>query len=656
MLRSLKCLLGFTLSAFALATLASAQAPQPGQPATAQKSSQSGVTTIHSGTQLVIVDVVVTGRNQKPVHGLKASDFTVTEENVPQIVKHFEEHTAPTLADTTKFPSMPKFPPGIFTNYTPEPVNGAVNLLLLDALNTPLRDQLYVRQQLLAYLNSAPPGTRIAIFGLTSQLTILQGFTSDPDVLKAVASKKFGKISPLLQDSVGGNGIQNSIADDMEDMGVPAATVANLRQFDAQQQSFQLQSRIKYTLDAMNQLARYLSSIPGRKNLIWFSGSFPISILPDITQASNGTSALTDPFAVVADYEKEFRDTVGLLARSQVAVYPIDARGLTNSPVFDASTTRNYSRNPARMMQDQNKFSSDTAAEHATMSEMAEATGGHAFYNTNGLTQAVATAIDDGSNFYTLTYTPANPNRDGKFRKIKVQLAHEGGVSLSYRHGYYADDPEKDPPVERNQPQLSKVADAAVTASAPTSQQSARVAMMRGSPTPTEIIMKVAVYPIGPSTQTEDNPAPGNVLSEKVRGPFRRYSVNYAIDPSGITFLRTADGKIHANFELVIFVFNPDGVLLNRLIADLHVASPMDELRKNVANGIQYHQEISAPAKGEYFFRIVVHDLTRDRFGAVEVAASEVKNLQLPTAPPTPATSASPAVKPADATAPPAPK
>ncbi|HEX3373603.1 MAG TPA: VWA domain-containing protein [Edaphobacter sp.] len=646
MLRVFKCLLGSASTTLVLATLTSAQTPQPSQPPATQQPSQSGVATLRAGTQLVVVDVVVTDKNQRPIHGLKASDFTLTEENAPQTIKHFEEHTALTPADATKFPALPKFPPGVFTNYTPAPVNGAVNLLLLDALNTPVRDQAYVRQQLLAYLNATPPGTRIAIFGLTTQLTILQGFTSDPEILKAVTSSKLGKNSPLLQDSVGGGGIQNSTADNLEDAGADATTVANLRQFDAQQQSFQLQLRVKYTLDAMNQLARYLSSIPGRKNLIWFSGSFPISVLPDTT------GNLTDPFAVVADYEKEFRETVNLLARSQVAVYPVDARGLTNAPVFDASTSRNYAapgRGTARMTQDLNKFSTDTAAEHSTMSQMAEATGGHAFYNTNGLTQAVATAINDGSNFYTLTYTPSNPPSDGKFRKIKVQLA-QGGVNLAYRHGYYADDPYKSPSAATNgQPQQTKVADSAVTSATPNPLQAMRVAMMRGSPTPTEIIMKVAVLPTGPSTQTEDTPAPNNILSEKVHGPFRRYSVSYAIEPADITFLRAPDGKIHAAFELIIFVFKPEGVLVNRLSTQLRIASPLDELKKNVARGIQYRQEISAPAKGEYFLRIVVHDLTQDRLGAVEVATSEVKNLQPPTAPPpAPTPPVSPAVEQAD--------
>jgi len=180
-----------------------------------------------------------------------------------------------------------------------------------------------------------------------------------------------------------------------------------------------------------------------------------------------------------------------------------------------------------------------------------------------------------------------------------------------------------------------------------------RVAMMRGSPTPTEILMKVAVYPAAPSDQTEDKPAPGNILSEKTRGPFRRYSVNYAINPSDITFLRAQDGKVHADFELVIFVFDPSGVLVNRLGNPLHIAASLDEIKKNVAQGIHYSQEISTPAKGEYFLRIAVHDFNRERLGALEIATSELKNVP-PLTPPPPAPSTSPATSPA--TAPTVPK
>jgi VWFA-related protein len=605
------------------------QTPAPTQPAA--KAQPSGVT-LRAQTQLVVVDVVVTDRNHQPVHGLKASDFALTENNGAQVVKHFEEHTALTPADATRFPHVPKLAPGVFTNYTPEPVNGTVNLLLLDSLNTPMRDQAYVRAQLLAYLKSVPPGTRIAIFGLTSRLVILQGFTSDPEVLRNLMAKGVAKGSPLLDDSVGGSGTQNSTADDLEDLGTTPDIVANVRQFEAEQKSYQLQLRTKLTLEAMNEIGHYLAGIPGRKNLIWFSGSFPINIMPDMT------GELPNPFAVMASSEDEFRETVKLLARNQVAVYPIDARGLQTSPVFEASSSRNYTRGPSRMIDDQNKFTNDLAQEHSAMREMADATGGHAFVNTNGLTQAVAAAINEGSNFYTLIYTPTNTASDGKLRKIKVQLDRPG-VSLAYRRGYYADSPRKAPAAGGAQPAaVSSAASAgnatgSATPNAANARDALRVAMTRGAPTPAEILLKIGVFPAGPPTKLEDTVAAGNVASPKAHGPYRRYTVDYGIAPGDVTFLRTAEGKAHAELDLVIHVYEPDGTLVNSLGSGVRMTLPIEDIRKKFATGIHFHQEISAPAKGEYFLRIAVHDLSSDHYGAVEVATSSVRKLTAPTPP-----------------------
>ena len=628
----------FLLSAATVPALS--QSVSPNAPAASAQSATSSAATIKANAELVVVDVVVTDSSHKPVHGLKAADFKLTENSAPQVVKQFEEHTSLTTADATKFAPMPKLPLGVFTNYTPTPTNGAVNLVLLDSLNTPMKDQAYVRQQLLAYLKTVPPGTRIAIFGLTSRLTILQGFTSDPEVLKALLARGLGKASPLLDDQVGGGGIQNSAADDMEDNDVDPTIVANLRQFEAQTQTFQLQVRAQFTLDAMNSIARYLAGIPGRKNLIWFSGSFPIDILPDIT----GT--LPDPFAAMASSEDEFRDTVDLLARSQVAVYPIDARGLFNSPAFDASTSRNYTgpRGQTRINQDQTKFFTDTAEEHHTMYAMADATGGHAFVDTNGLTKAVAEAIDDGSNFYTLTYSPASYRPDGKLHKIKVELDRQG-LSLAYRHGYYADSPDS----AKIRAPLSSAPESAISNTAgPTSQQSMHMAIARGAPTPSEIVMEAGVVPMTPANHPEDNLAPGNMPAAKIHGPYRRYSVNYLVNPADLAFFKTPDGKIHVDIDLIIFVYDQDGAAVNSMVSTLHITEPVEEIKKLIAQGIYRHEEISVPAKGEYFLRIAVHDLHRDHYGAVEVATSQVRNVVAstpPPPPPPPASTATPAPK-----------
>ena len=94
------------------------------------------------------------------------------------------------------------------------------------------------------------------------------------------------------------------------------------------------------------------------------------------------------------------------------------------------------------MVQDQNKFFTDTAAEHSTMYQMASDTGGHAYVDTNGLSEAVGNAIEEGSNYYTLAYTPTNPRQDGKFHKIKVQLSPGRDTTSPTASGYFADDPD----------------------------------------------------------------------------------------------------------------------------------------------------------------------------------------------------------------------
>ena len=72
------------------------------------------------------------------------------------------------------------------------------------------------------------------------------------------------------------------------------------------------------------------------------------------------------------------------------------------------------------------------------MDQMAEHTGGRAFLDTNGLAEAVTKAVDQGSNYYTITYSPTDPKDDGSFRKIQLKLQQQG-LNLDYRRGYYAE-------------------------------------------------------------------------------------------------------------------------------------------------------------------------------------------------------------------------
>ncbi len=218
-------------------------------PALAQAPNNApATTTLRTNARLVVVDVIVTDKNQNPIHNLKAADFTLLENNAPQTFKNFEEHIAPSSADALKLP-----PPQASARHLHQlqhrtcrrpPQHPSAQ----SALNTPIDNQAQVEQQINEYLSTAKPGTHIAVFGLTDKLVLLQGFTSNPEILKSVFQKNGNlRASPLLQDQVGGSGTQTTQADTVigemsqlsGDPSGTAETFALMKQFETQNLSFQ---------------------------------------------------------------------------------------------------------------------------------------------------------------------------------------------------------------------------------------------------------------------------------------------------------------------------------------------------------------------------------------------------------------------------------
>lgn len=607
---------GFLLAAaFLPAQLLPAQtAPaQPASPSPAPSSAPSPQAKyeLQLPVPLVVEDVVILDRDGQPVHGLKASDFTVKENGKEVTLRNFEEHAArPESPAALSRP--PDLGPNVFTNLPAAPPSGSLYVVLLDALNTPLADQSYVRQQMLKYLATLPPGLRVAIFGLGTRLYLLQGFTSDPGILKAALDARHGKgqkLSPLLDDPVSGEPVDklsDSMAEtmDLSDPGV-AAVAANLQQFEAEQATEQTRLRVIYTLQAMDELARYLSAFPGRKNLIWFSGSFPLNIFPD--------DSLPNPFGAVADFQDDVRQTTDLLARSRVAVYPVDGRGLFTNPAFSASQsgasmTARIRTNPGVFGASNSKFLTQTASEHATMDSMAQATGGHAFYNTNGLKEAVETVASYGENYYTLSYTPPNQKLDGDARRIAIKCDRPG-LHLEYRNAYFADDPQAQTHGKKVLPENAMT-----------------VAMMRGGPVAAQLLFDVMIVPAdAPSTSLTQGTKPDARL---MKPPYTSYTVQYLVDIRGATLSTDEKGVRHGALEFAAFLYNPDGELVNSVDTGLRLDLPGDRYAQLVAHGLLARLRLEAPVKGEYFLRIGVHDLPGDRVGAIEVPLAGLKSGQ----------------------------
>ncbi len=579
--------------------------PTPPQASPAQPQ-----TTLHANVNLVVVDVTVDDARSNPVHHLTAGDFTVLEDGKPQTLTVFEEHAAGPAAPLRPAPS---FGPGTFTNYSPAPANAALNILLFDLLNTPPDEQAVVRGQVLKYLKEAPPGTRTAIFALTTQLRLLQGFTTNPELLRALVEgmKAYQGVQPDADDATldallpGGLGLTVNGAAKDGATGLAGGTGGNSREQDiralfrqglAEQESYRLQDRAGDTLDALNQLAHYMSNLPGRKNLIWFSGSFPIAILADPSQKN--------PFIVMGSAEDEYRETVDLLSRSQVSVYPIDAHGLTGI--------------------NSTGFFDQTDAEKAAMQRMAEDTGGMAFENSNDLKEAVEKAIDAGANYYTVAYAPANRNWNGAYRGIQVKVDRPG-VSLSYRRGYYADDPSAPP---HSNPAQEASSD-------PSRHTAIRAAMLHGAPDPTEFIFEASVRPS--SANAEPDIAPGNQAAKKVSGPWRRYTVTFLTNPKQVNWTRQPDGAERFGVDFLTAVYDAGGNLVNLQSNVIGGDVPAGKFAAAMQHNLEYRQQISVPVKGEYYLRVGMRDASTDRVGALELPVTAVAKLPPAAAGPAPA-------------------
>jgi hypothetical protein len=175
---------------------------------------------------------------------------------------------------------------------------------------------------------------------------MLQGLTSDPALLKMALMQQGVKFSPLLQRDLNdspGHEISRALTDIITSNPGGNALLVQIQSMmlntDARMTSEKIQMRVQLSLSALDELSRYLAGIPGRKNLIWFSGAFPTTILRDAQTTGNG-------FAGNANMQDEVNKTLGLLARSRVAVSPVDARGLEPPPSASSSERGDVPRYP----------------------------------------------------------------------------------------------------------------------------------------------------------------------------------------------------------------------------------------------------------------------------------------------------------------------
>jgi VWFA-related protein len=416
-------------------------APAAYVPRDSPHAEQEGKLVFKSQTVLVQVPVVITDKSGTHVHGLTKDDFRLLENGKEQKITVAEE-----VNSSGKLLPLPSNPPGTFSNLAQngEPAR-TVTIFVIDSINTPFLDQDRARRELIKFLSeNADSGQVMGLVSIGgSGMHVLSGITNDPNVLIAALKKATGGI-PAMQaanpDALAGATQINAGTYGPTVTDVETSVEQFIQNGDPIETGYVQARAIETTMRAFLDIANSVSGIPGRKALIWATGGFPF-YLDSPSSVPGGDLSLL--------YER----TMHALSDAQVAVYPVDARGLVNySPIAEGSIGQGSAADSVmhgvgRSIQITNR-SWLQGSTLDTLRDFAQMTGGRAFYNRNDLHNLFKRASDDSSSYYLIGYYLDTHNDKSGWRKLQVKVPQKS-VEVHCRDGFFVTKGTLDPTLSR---------------------------------------------------------------------------------------------------------------------------------------------------------------------------------------------------------------
>ncbi len=567
-------------------------------------------------TRLVEISVVAQDSHGRAVTGLSRDDFKLFDDGKPVPIDVFSSASVERVPEGT-------LPPNTFSNR----VGGqpTITVVLLDGLNTSFHDQAWARTEVVRFLEMLRPDDRVGIMMLGERLYVLQNFTSDSKLLLAALKsapvrnpREVEGMAPPQTDpgegdqasvNVMGSPIASSVdpsvlAGTTTNSALGASTVgastgggeaaaaagaaqgaasaaaamaqmqAIMNQFQSHQSSFFQMDAVQRTLDALIGIANYLGHFPGRKNLIWVSSSFPISMGFDTPRQPGDTR---DQVHFSSDLEHAYKAFLTAVNNANMAIYPVDARGL----VAGAPGTTNWN----------NLYSSQ-----GTMQEIAGTTGGQAFVNTNDLARVMRAAADDSKASYELGFYPHDIRWNGKYHDLKVKVTRPG-VHLRYRQGYYASR-------ERDAERIAKTTDQVDTV----------INQAIYSPLDSPGLgLRVTLEKVTHKTDTR------RVLGTDKVVPYHkdRALLGISVDAHDIT-LPSGSGDGSVQLAMILAQTGADGKVLDASRYDLKMHVEAGGLQRLLGQGLQMVKAVDL-VQGATELELVVRDPSSGNLGSVRI-------------------------------------
>ena len=367
--------------------------------------------TLRTETELVLVNLSVRDKNGNFVRDLKKEDFTLSEDGKQQEILSLDVENTDSIVGSEPAPANLLGPLRLSNTADATQVPQVTEtdlkdrrliLLFFDLTSMQPEEVERAAKSALQYFDKQmSPADLVAVVSLSNSLKVNLDFTAERDAV----------INVLQAFDLGaGQGFEAGPTGDSE------ATPDTAAAFTADETEYNIFNTDR-RLQALRSIAENLARVEQRKSLVYFSGGM------ERTGIEN---------------QAELRSAVNAAIRANLAIYSVDVRGL--QAIVPGGEARSASLRGTSVYSGQamTKAYDSNFASQETLVALAADTGGQAFIDTNDFQPVFAKLREDTSFYYLIGYHSTNPARDGRFRRIAVQIKKRTDLKLEFRRGYYA--------------------------------------------------------------------------------------------------------------------------------------------------------------------------------------------------------------------------
>ncbi len=390
---------------------------------------------IRTTTRIVSVSLVVTDNQGHPIQDLTKDDVTLLDDGKPQPISFFSS-----VDNSHLLPSPPVPGPDIYTNVASgNPSPPSVTILLFDMLNSKPASQAYGLACVRKFLRQLQPQDHVGLYLLNDEMRVLHTFHADSsDLISAIRLYDQEHLHTAAKNAaLETNPVEQNLDRFLSGKDSPSRYViyGDCSPFGACADKGMIANEI--TTASLEEIARQLAPIPGRKTLIWVTDKVGYLDLfadndldPYLSAWRSGTDVNLPALRVIKNGQ-DFERMVRLMNGAGIAVYTVDARGLGTEDLDFRNTTPAASVNPV------GELLSRTPTPNSGLLELASRTGGRAFFNRNDLQTGIRRALDDSRFTYNLAYYPDHDKWKGEWRNIQMKV-NRPDVTVLARSGYFA--------------------------------------------------------------------------------------------------------------------------------------------------------------------------------------------------------------------------